>query len=84
MSHTEYRRIVTDNDYTDVTGGYVGIHLAVSTANGDITTLTFDTPEAFSRFMLSLAESPTVHETLAQAGAGFSLTVEPLPQPVDA
>lgn len=46
-------------------------------------TLIFEKPEALSGFLLAIAESPDAQQFLAQAGAGFSLTVEPLPQPVE-
>ena len=46
-------------------------------------TLLFEKPEALSGFLLAIAESPDAQQFLAQAGAGFSLTVEPLPQPED-
>lgn len=83
MTHTEYRRIVTDNDYTDVGFSDKGIGLSVSTIHGDFANLVFEEPEAFSRFLLSIAESDLARDFLAKAGAGFSLTVEPLPQPVE-
>lgn len=44
-------------------------------------TLDFATPEALSGFLLAIAQSPNAQQFLAQAGAGFSLTVEPLPLP---
>lgn len=67
----------------------VGV-LAASDYRGPIVTvkvgydlhLLFERPEALSGFLLAIAESPDAQQFLAQAGAGFSLTVEPLPLPV--
>lgn len=55
----------------------------LNVAVGGNLNLMFERPEALSGFLLAIAESPEAQQFLARAGAGFSLTVEPLPQPAE-